>query len=238
VRAPAALGICLLLLTALPLSAEMSLHSTVPAPELPDGTRPVLSLTIGGGGADVAGWTVGAAAAALPPAGGSPSAAASSRVWVLPAVPQVTVPANVTAFDPSIDQATATRWARDVVLDLMIESEARRAHDLKLAEDGAEGDGLKEFTDVIRQDISGGKSVLKTYTFDRVQLTLFLPKLSTQASRLVGVTLHGTQTLVTRDSTGKVLSRTTQPYSKSWGLEGTPGGPDHIINDYSDLKLA
>ncbi len=236
-RAPAALGASLLLLTALPLSAELSLHSTVPAPELPDGSRPVLSLTIGASGTDVASWTVVSAAAALPPAPGTPTSAASARVWVLPSIPPVTLPSNVTAFDPTIDQATATRWAQDLVLDLMIESEARRAHDLKLAEAGAIGDGLKEFTDVIRQDIAAGKSVQKTYSFDRVQLTLFLPKLSTQASRLVGVSLHGTTTLVTRDGSGKVLSRTTQPYAKSWGLEGTPS-PNHIINDFSDLKLA
>src|SRR5689334_20931384 len=107
VRAPAALGLCLLLLAALPLSAEMSLHSTVPAPELPDGTRPVLSLTIGAGGGDIAGWTAGAAAAALPTAADSTSAAAPARVWVLPAIPHVTVPANVAAFDPTIDQAKA-----------------------------------------------------------------------------------------------------------------------------------
>jgi len=237
-RGPALLGIGLLMATALPLSAELSLHSTVPAPELPDGSRPVLSLTIGSTGADIAGWTLAAAAAALPASPSSPAQVASGRVWVLPAIPQVTVPANVAAFDPTIDQATATKWAHDAVLDLMIESEARRAHDLTLAQGGAMGDGLKEFTDVIRQDIAGGKSVVKTYTFDRVQLTLFLPKLSTQASRLVGVTLHGTSTLVTRDGSGKVLSRTTQSYSKSWGLEGTVSGPNHITNDFSDLKLA
>ena len=236
--APVALGASLLLLTVLPLSAELSLHSTVPAPELPDGSRPVLSLTIGASGADVASWTVASAAAALPQAPGTPASAASTRVWVLPSIPNVTVPTNVTAFDPTIDQAKATRWAQDLVLDLMIESEARRAHDLKLAESGAVSDALKEFTDVIRQDISAGKFVQKTYSFDRVQLTLFLPKLSTQASRLVGVTLHGTTTLVTRDASGKVLSRTTQSYAKSWGLEGTPSGPNHIINDFSDLKLA
>ena len=39
-RAPVALGVSLLLLAALPLSAELSLHGTIPAPELPDGTRP------------------------------------------------------------------------------------------------------------------------------------------------------------------------------------------------------
>ena len=238
VRAPAALGTILLLLTALPLSSELSLHGTVPAAELPDGTRPVLSLTIGSGGANPATWTVGTAGAALPPAPGQSPGSASARVWVVPPIPNVTVPDNVVAFDPSFNTATAGKWARDAVLDLMIESEARRTHDVQLAGQGATDDGLKEFTDVIKQDVAAGKFVQKTYSFDRVQLTLFLPKLSTQASRLVGVTLHGTATLVTRDASGHVLSRVTQPYSKSWGLAGTDSGPNPIINDYSDLKLA
>ncbi len=237
-RGPAVLGVAALLLAALPLSAELSLHSTVPAPELPDGSRPTLALVIGNTNGDIGSWVVGSAAGALPPPGSAAAAPASSRVWFLPPIPVVTVPENVVAFDPSIDQATATRWAHDVVLDLMIESEARRAHDLKLAAQGAVGDALTEFTDVIKQDIKAGKSVLKTYSFDRVQLTLFLPKLSTQASRLVGVTLHGTSTLVTRDASGRVLSRVTQAYAKSWGVNGVEDGPDPIINDYTDLRLA
>ena len=114
----------------------------------------------------------------------------------------------------------------------------RRAHDLTLARQGAIDDGLTEFTDVIKQDVKAGKSVLKTYAFDRIELTLFLPKLSTQASRLVGVSLHGTSTLITRDASGKVLSQQTSPYAKSWGLQGTDSGPNLIINDYSDLALA
>jgi hypothetical protein len=237
-RGPAVLGVAALLLAALPLSAELSLHSTVPAPELPDGSRPTLALVIGSTNGDIGSWLVGSAAGALPPPGNAAAAPASSRVWFLPPIPVVTVPENVVAFDPSIDQATATRWAHDVVLDLMIESEARRAHDLKLAAQGAVGDALTEFTDVIKQDIKAGKSVLKTYSFDRVQLTLFLPKLSTQASRLVGVTLHGTSTLVTRDASGRVLSQVTQAYAKSWGVNGVQDGSDPIINDYTDLRLA
>ena len=109
--------------------------------------------------------------------------------------------------------------AHDVVLDLIIESEARRAHDVHLAQMGAEGDALKEFTDVINQDIAAGKTVQKTYTFDKVSLSLFLPKYSSQAARLVGVTLVGTSTFITRDKAGNVVDHTTPPYSKSWGLD-------------------
>ncbi|TMD97212.1 MAG: hypothetical protein E6I72_07185 [Chloroflexi bacterium] len=236
--APAALGITALLVTSLPLSAELSLHSVIPAPELPDGTRPTLALTIGSNGQDVGSWTFRSAGQALPPASGTAPATASARVWFVPPLPGVTVSELASAFGSS--QADANQQAHDVVLDLIIESEARRTHDVKLAPLGAEGDALTEFTDVIKQDVAAGKSVQKTYSFNRIQLNLFLPKFSTQASRLVGVTLSGTTTLTTRDASGKVLSQQTQPYSKSWGL-GSPsadGTYQLIQNDYTDLKLA
>ena len=238
--APAVLGSTLLLATALPVSAQLSTHSPEPAPELPDGSTPKLALVVGSG-PDYASWLTLTAGTALPSGSQSGPVSASARVWVLPPIPPVSVPSNVPAFDPSVNQQTANQWAHDAVLDLLIESEARRAHDLKLAEEGADGDGLTEFTDVITQDVAGGKFVQKTYSFDRVQLSLFLPKFSTQARRLIGVSLHGTTTLITRDSAGKVLSQQTQPYTKSWGLGGAKGGNlnhDVINADFTDLTPA
>jgi hypothetical protein len=159
-------------------------------------------------------------------------------VWILPPIPTVTIASNVVAFDKSAPQ-NAAKMAQDAVLDLIIESEARRAHDLKLAESGAISDGLKEFVDVIKDDINSGKIIQKTYSFDKVSLNLFLPKFSSQASRLVGVTLTGTSTFTTRDASGKVLSQSSTPYSKSWGID-TAAGVSHqvIINDYTDLSPA
>jgi hypothetical protein len=179
--------------------------------------------------------------AALPPAGNSGPVSGSARVWTLPPIPTVSIASNVTAFNPSMTQGAATNMARNVVLDLVIESEARRAHDLKLAEGGACCDGLQEFVDVINQDIAAGKIVQKTYSFDQVSLRLYLPKFSSQASRLVGVSLHGTATYTTRDASGNVLSQTSSPYAKSWGLAGSkdPGALDlPIINDFTDLAPA
>jgi hypothetical protein len=137
--------------------------------------------------------------------------------------------------------------AHDVVLDLVIESEARRAHDLKLAQLGASDDALKEFTDVIKQDIASKTFVQKTYTFDKLSLQLYLPKFATQASRLEGIYVHGTATLTTRDASGNVLSRTSSTYAKIWGLGGTPqditGDPTAATNqvisiDYTGLAPA
>ena len=237
--APAVFGVTLLLITALPVSAQFSTHSPEPAPELPDGSTPKLALTLGSG-PDVATWLSGSAGAALPPPNNSGPVSASARVWVLPPIPAVSISTNVIAFDPSMNAPTAKTWAHDVVLDLVIESEARRLHDLNLAEGGAEGDALTEFTDVIKQDIAAGTVIQKSYSFDRVSLNLFLPKFSTQARRLIGVTLHGTTTLVTRDASGKVVSQQTQPYAKSWGVGVTREGTNYqvISANFTDLTLA
>jgi hypothetical protein len=236
-RLPAALALALLCVGTLPVAADLSTHSPEPAAGLADGTTPTLKLTVGAG-PDVAGWVSTSAGIALPPLTNSGPVSASAQLWILPAIPTVTVASDVIAFDKSAPQ-NADKWAHDVVLDLIIESEARRAHDFNLAESGAAGDALKEFTDVIKDDIGGGKIIQKTYSFDKVALNLFLPKFSSQASRLVGVTLTGTSTFTTRDASGNVILQTSTPYSKSWGLD-TAAGVSHqvIINDYTELAPA
>ena len=239
-RAPAALVVGLLLVAALPIASDAATHSPQPAAELSDGTLPTLSLIVGSGPALLK-WFDDTAGQALPgPAASSSRLGASARVWVLPPIPRASVPDNVSAFDPSITQQVAERMVHDVVLDLVIESEARRAHDWDLATQGAVPDALSEFTDVIKGD--GSKIVSKTYRFTSASLTLFLPKFSTQAARLVGVTLVGTTTLATLDSSGRVISQVTQPYNKSWGLSGgainPEGSNDRIAQDYTDLAKA
>lgn len=236
-RLPAALAVAAIFAGTLPVAADLSTHSPEPAAGLADGSTPTLALTVGAGPA-IAGWVASSAGAALPPPGNSGPAAASAEVWILPSIPTVTVASNVAAFDQSAPK-NADRMAHDVVLDLIIESEARRAHDLTLAGTAAEGDALKEFVDVVNQDITAGKIIQKTYTFDKVSLNLYLPKFSTQASRLVGVSLQGTSTFTTRDASGTVLSQMTTPYSKSWGLDTASSGSHQIIiNDYTDLAPA
>jgi hypothetical protein len=237
-RLPAALAVGLLLVYSLPVAAGLSTHTPEPAAGLADGSTPTLALTVGAG-PGIAGWVSSSAGAALPPPRNSGPASASAQVWILPPMPTVTVASNVVAFDQSITPTTAARMAHDVVLDLIIESEARRAHDVALAGTGASGDGLKEFTDVVNQDIAAGKIIEKTYSFDKVSLNLFLPKFSSQASRLVGMTLRGTSTFTTRDASGNVLSQSSTSYSKSWGLDtSSNAGHPVIINDYTDLAPA
>jgi len=236
-RLPAALAIALLLVGTLPVAADLSTHTPEPAAGLADGSTPALALTLGAGPA-IGSAVSNSAGAALPPPGNSGPASASAQLWILPPIPTVTVASNVVAFDQSAPR-NAAKMAHDAVLDLIIESEARRAHDLQLAESGAIGDGLKEFVDVIKDDISSGKIIQKTYSFDKVSLKLFLPKFSSQASRLVGVSLTGTSTFITRDASGNVLSQTSTPYSKSWGID-TAANVAHqvIINDYTELAPA
>ena len=223
---------------ALPVSAALATHSPDPAAELPDGSTPTVALTVGSG-TPVGYWITSAADSALPAPGDSTPVSASARVWTLPSIPSVTLDSNVTAFDPSINQQVADKMAHDTVLDLIIESEARRSHDLKLAQSGASSDGLTEFTDVINGDIAAGKIIEKVYNFDRISINLYLPKFSTQGARLVGVTLHGTANLISRDAKGNVLSQSSSTYNKSWGLSGIKGGAYQlIIVDYTGLTPA
>jgi hypothetical protein len=237
-QVPAALAVALLCIGVLPVAADLSTHSPQPFAELPDGSTPAVTLTVGTGPA-VASWVSSAAGAALPPTANSGPASASARVWILPPIPTASIASNVTDFDPSVTPKAAAKMAHDLVLDLIIESEARRSHDLKLAQSGAGGDGLTEFVDVIKQDIAAKTIVQKTYSFDQVSLKLFLPKFSTQGARLVGVSLHGTATLITRDASGKVLSQSSSPYAKIWGLDGsTDGSTQLIVVDYTGLALA
>jgi hypothetical protein len=238
-QVPAALAVTALLMGAIPVSAQLSTHDPEPAAGLADGSTPTIALTVGSG-PGLAGWVSSAASAALPPPSNSGSGSGSARVWILPPIPPVSIASNVLAFDPSMTPQTAAAWARYMVRDLIIESEARRSHDLKLAESGASGDGLKEFTDVINEDIAAGKIIQKTYSFDQVSLRLYLPKFSSQAARLVGVSLHGTATLTVRDPSGTLISQTSSPYAKSWGLGAAKGGDATmvIINDYTDLAAA
>jgi hypothetical protein len=237
-RLPVGFAVAMLFVGCIPVAADLSTHGPQPAARLADGSTPTVTLTVGTG-PGIVGWVSGTAGTALPPAGNLGAGSASARVWILPPMPSVSIASNVTSFDPSMSPQAAARMARDMVLDLIIESEARRSHDLKLAESGASGDGLTEFVDVINQDIAAGKIVQKTYSFDQVSLRLYLPKFSSQAARLIGVSLHGTATQTIRDASGNVLSQSSSPYAKSWGLAGKdPGTNQVIINDYTDLAPA
>ena len=238
-RLPVGFAVAMLFVGSIPVAADLSTHGPQAAAGLADGSTPTVTLAAGTG-PSIAGWVSDSGSTALPPSGTSGPGSASARVWILPAIPSVSIDSNVTSFDPSMTPQAAARMAHDMVLDLIIESEARRAHDLKLAESGASGDGLKEFVEVINQDIADGKSITKTYSFDRVSLRLYLPKFSSQAARLVGVSLHGTATLTTRDASGNVVSQTSSVYAKSWGLQDNhPTNPSNpIINDYTDLAAA
>ena len=237
-RIPAAVGAAALLAWFLPVASDLSTHGPLPAAALSDGTLPTLTLTVGPG-ADPGKWVLVTAAGALPASGGSQPQSASSPVYTLPAIPDIVVPSNVTDFDGTITATVAKRMAHDVVLDLVIESVARQAHDLNLAGTAAESDGLTEFTDVIKQDIKGGNFVQKTYTFTKITLTLYLPKFSTQAARLVGIDLHGTATLTSRNAAGAVLSKSTSSYDKSWGLDTDPSRALWpIFVDYTGLTPA
>lgn len=236
---PVALLGALLMVEALPVSADLATQGTDPAAGRTDGSTLALAPPAGAP-VDLPGWLHGQASSALPRPGQDVAVQEEARIWVIPELPAVGVDPKVTAFDGSYTPAVAARAEHDAVLDLLIEAEARRQHDPHLAATGAEGDGLQPFLDDIGRDGAAGQSVQTAYRFDRASLDLFLPKFSTQASRLVGLTLRGTMTVTVRDAGGRQLSQTSSPYARSWGLSGPRPGLDHqlIEVDYTGLTPA
>jgi hypothetical protein len=238
-RLPIGFAVAMLCVGCVPIASDLATHGPQPAAGLTDGSTPTVTLKVGAGPA-TADWIAKDAAAALPRLGDQAPVSASARVWVLPPTPTPTIASNVTAFNPGMTSQVAAKWAHDAVLDLIIESEARRSHDLKLAELGASDDGLKEFVEVINEDIAAGATIQKTYNFDQISITLWLPKFSSQASRLIGITLKGTSTLTTRDASGNAVSQKTTPYLKTWGLGANAPGANYstIATDFTLQGLA
>ena len=239
-RVPALVFVFILSLGFLPLSADLSTRSPQPAAGLSDGSLPPIPLKVDSGPA-IAGWVDKAAGDALPPPGRSVPApkGQSTRVWHLPALPPVSVPGNVKNFDPKLTSDVAAHMEREVVLDLVIEAEARRTRDPALAATGAISDGLTPFTDLIKADLAAGDIVATSYTFDQCSLTLFLPKFSGQAPQLLGVTVTGTRTLTTYDSSGNQLTEVRDAYVRSWGLNPPSEDGHQLINqNYTGLAPA
>src|SRR5438270_931544 len=125
-RTPAIAAATLVCVGCVPLASDLSTHSPVPAAELSDGSLPAVVLIVGAG-PEPAGWIAASAASSLPSlSGNAVPVSGTARVWVLPSIPSVSIASNVLDFDPKLSQSDARRMAHDVVLDLVIESEARR----------------------------------------------------------------------------------------------------------------
>src|SRR2546425_2117354 len=102
-RAPAAFFVTAICVGCVPISSDIATHNPTPAAELADGTLPTVTLTVGAG-TDPGVWAFTVGAVALPTTGGAGPQSGSSRVWILPNIPSVQIPDNVTNFDPTLNQ--------------------------------------------------------------------------------------------------------------------------------------
>jgi hypothetical protein len=241
VRAPGAAVAGALCLALLPLSTAIPAHNPQLVAWLPGETTATAAITpqvVVGPGPGVAAGLSQVALSALPAIPGSlpqPSAG-SSYVWKTSPL-TIVIPKDVTDFDPNLTPSLALTRANNLVVDLNIEAEARRQRDPTLASTGASGDGLTPFTALISSDRAAGHVVSTTYSFNRANLVLLLPKFKTQAPRLVGTALVGFAHLSTYDGGGTLLSSQDVPYTQIWEL--TPNGDRYLItNDYTGLTPA
>jgi hypothetical protein len=132
----------------------------------------------------------------------------------------------------SYTSAATIGMAHDAVLDSIIEAAASRTADASLAATGPSGKALTRFTPLINQDVGAGGITAPTCHFTAINLTLFLPKDSTQATHLVGAIT------VAQDATGAALSDTTAAYVNSWGMRTNSAGANEVFSyDYTPQNL-
>jgi hypothetical protein len=241
VRVPAAAIAGILCLALLPLSTAIPARNPQLVAWLPGELAPAPVNATVGKGPGIAAAVSKAATDSLPApnqASHAPlAAAASDYVWGAARLSGVDVPKNVTDFNPGLTPTMASAMAHNLAVDLVIEAEARHQQNADLAATVASGDGLAPFTTAINSDRAAGQVVTTSYTFNRGQLILLLPKFQTQASRLIGTTLVGTARITTYDTTGHQLSQRDTPYTQIWELTAI-GSHYQITNDYTGLTPA
>lgn len=110
-------------------------------------------------------------------------------------LPTITVPAETTGADGSINAATAPQMARDLLADLIIEAEAIRTGDADLAASATTAERLAE----TRSAIDSGGGTVVSYDFDTFEVILHRNLAATQAAPRVGIVARGTMTVEQSD---------------------------------------
>ena len=110
-------------------------------------------------------------------------------------LPAITVPAETTTEDGSINAATAPQMARDLLADLVIEAEAVRSGDADLAASATTAERLDETVSAIG---NGGGDVV-SYDFESFEFILHRNLTAVQAAPRVGVVARGTMTVEQSD---------------------------------------
>jgi hypothetical protein len=119
----------------------------------------------------------------------------------------VTIVPDINGAGPPFAAQAAHGIAEDLIADLIIESDALKRHDPKLAATGATGPWLQAQVQAITATPSGRPVTAPTYRFDHIAVLLIRDPKRPQLSPKVGVAVRGT-----------VHRPASEPYSHTFAL--------------------
>jgi hypothetical protein len=125
----------------------------------------------------------------------------------------VTVNPKVREFAPSFTDETARLMTRDVVEDLVIEADALKTLNQRLASTALIGSRLRAFQESIESARTVGQTVVPSYRFRQITIVLISNSQDAQSPPQIGVRLTGTVHLATyaTSSPQLVISESDSP---------------------------
>ena len=128
-------------------------------------------------------------------------------------IPTMTVNPKVREFAPAFTDETARQMTRDVVEDLVIEADALKTLNPRLASTALIGSRLRAFQESIESARTVGQTVVPSYRFRQITIVLISNFQDAQSPPQIGVRLTGTVHLATyaTSSPQHVISESDSP---------------------------
>ena len=136
-------------------------------------------------------------------------------------LPAITVSPDVVNFDQQIADETPQILVT-LAQNLALESQALLQKDGSILTTVDHGDRLKEMQAQLAAAQSSGTTVISTYHFDTVHVTLIVP-FGVQSGLSLGYDSRGTVTEATYDATGKLLDQRTSPFALTFAVRQATG---------------
>ena len=129
--------------------------------------------------------------------------------------PPITVEQDVTDWNHEIAGPGAQAIAQTIAENLELENQALLRGDDSILTAVAHGDRLKEMRQRMADAKASGRTVIRHYLFDSMNVRLVVP-FGVQTGLSLGFDSHGTVTEETYDASGALVDRQTEPFAETF----------------------
>jgi hypothetical protein len=136
--------------------------------------------------------------------------------------PAITVEQGVADYDHTIAGAGAQEILKTLAENLELENQALLRRDPAILAAVDHGDRLAEMQARLTEAEASGRTVVRHYAFDDVNVVLIVP-FGVQTGTSLGFESRGTVTEETYDATGALVDRATTPFERTFAVRRALG---------------